>query len=53
MFGLGTVAAVAATAIGVTTNRASAYAPDKDIVDTAVAAGQFKTLAAELAVQVP
>ena len=34
MFGLGTVAAVAATAIGVTTNRASAYALDKDIVET-------------------
>src|SRR5271157_1751867 len=48
MFGLGRVAAVAATVIGIAAGSASAYAADKDIVDTAVAAGQFKTLAAAL-----
>ena len=48
MFGLGKVAAVAATVIGIAAGSASAYAADKDIVDTAVAAGQFKTLAAAL-----
>jgi uncharacterized surface protein with fasciclin (FAS1) repeats len=48
MFGLGKFAAVAATVIGIAAGSASAYAADKDIVDTAVAAGQFKTLAAAL-----
>jgi uncharacterized surface protein with fasciclin (FAS1) repeats len=48
MFGLGRIAAVAATVIGIAAGSASAYAADKDIVDTAVAAGQFKTLAAAL-----
>ena len=48
MFGLGRFAAVAATVIGIAAGSASAYAADKDIVDTAVAAGQFKTLAAAL-----
>jgi uncharacterized surface protein with fasciclin (FAS1) repeats len=48
MFGLGRFAAVAATVIGIAAGSASAYAADKDIVETAVAAGQFKTLAAAL-----
>ena len=48
MFELRRVAAVAATVIGIAVGSASAYAADKDIVDTAVAAGQFKTLAAAL-----
>ena len=48
MFGLGKFAAVAATVIGLAVGGTSAYAADKDIVDTAVAAGQFKTLAAAL-----
>lgn len=48
MFGLGKFAAVAATVIGLAVSGASAYAADKDIVETAVAAGQFKTLAAAL-----
>ena len=48
MFGLGKFAAVAATVIGLAASSASAYAAEKDIVDTAVAAGQFKTLAAAL-----
>ena len=48
MFGLGKFAAVAATVIGIAAGSASAYAADKDIVDTAVATGQFKTLAAAL-----
>lgn len=48
IFGLGRLAAVAATVIGIAAGSASAYAADKDIVDTAVAAGQFKTLAAAL-----
>jgi uncharacterized surface protein with fasciclin (FAS1) repeats len=48
MFGLGRLAAVAATVIGIAAGSASAYAADKDVVDTAVAAGQFKTLAAAL-----
>ena len=48
MFGLGKFAAVAATVIGLAAGSASAYADEKDIVDTAVAAGQFKTLAAAL-----
>jgi uncharacterized surface protein with fasciclin (FAS1) repeats len=48
MFGSGRLAAVAATVISIAVGSASAYAADKDIVDTAVAAGQFKTLAAAL-----
>lgn len=48
MFGLRKLAAVAATVIGIAAGSSSAYAADKDIVDTAVAAGQFKTLAAAL-----
>jgi uncharacterized surface protein with fasciclin (FAS1) repeats len=48
MFGLGKLSAVAATVIGIAPGIASAYAADKDVVDTAVAAGQFKTLAAAL-----
>ncbi len=48
MFGFGRLAAVAATVISVAVGSASAYAADKDIVDTAIAAGQFKTLAAAL-----
>jgi uncharacterized surface protein with fasciclin (FAS1) repeats len=48
MFGIRRFAAVAATVIGIAAGSASAYAADKDIVDTAVAAGQFKTLAAAL-----
>ena len=48
MFRLGKFAAVAATVIGIAAGSASAYAAGKDIVDTAVAAGQFKTLAAAL-----
>jgi uncharacterized surface protein with fasciclin (FAS1) repeats len=48
MFGLGRLATVAATVIGIAAGSATAYAADKDIVDTAVAAGQFKTLTAAL-----
>jgi len=48
MFGFGKLAAVAATVISIAVGSASAYAADKDIVDTAVAGGQFKTLAAAL-----
>ena len=48
MFGIRRFAAVAATVIGIAAGSASAYAAEKDIVDTAVAAGQFKTLAAAL-----
>ena len=48
MLGLRSLAAVAATVIGIAVGSPSAYAADKDIVDTAVAAGQFKTLAAAL-----
>jgi uncharacterized surface protein with fasciclin (FAS1) repeats len=48
MLGLRKFAAVAATVIGLAAGSASAYAADKDIVDTAVAAGQFNTLAAAL-----
>ena len=48
MFGFGRLAAVAAIVTGIAAGSASAYAADKDIVDTAVAAGQFKTLAAAL-----
>ncbi len=48
MSGIGRLSAVAATVIGIAAGSASAYAADKDVVDTAVAAGQFKTLAAAL-----
>ena len=48
MLGLRRLAAVAATVICIAAGSSSAYAADKDIVDTAVAAGQFKTLAAAL-----
>ena len=41
-------AAVAATVIGLSLANSSAYAANQDIVDTAVSAGQFKTLAAAL-----
>jgi uncharacterized surface protein with fasciclin (FAS1) repeats len=42
------LAAVAATVIGLAVGSSSAYAADKDIVETAVAAGQFKTLTAAI-----
>ena len=48
MFGIERFAVVAATVIGMAASSANAYAADKDIVVTAVAAGQFKTLAAAL-----
>ena len=48
MFGFGRLAAVAAIVMGIAAGSATAYAADKDVVDTAVAAGQFKTLAAAL-----
>ena len=48
MLGLRRLAAVAATVIGIAAGSSNAYAADKDIVETAVAAGQFKTLAAAL-----
>ena len=48
MFGLTKFAAVAATIVGLAVGSSTAYAAEKDIVDTAVAAGQFKTLAAAL-----
>lgn len=41
-------AAIAAVALGLTVGRAEAVTAEKDIVDTAVAAGQFETLAAAL-----
>ena len=47
-FGFRKFAAVTATVIGLAAGSASAYAAEKDIVDTAVAAGQFETLAAAL-----
>ena len=48
MFGFRKFAVVTATVIGMAAGSASAYAAEKDIVDTAVAAGQFETLAAAL-----
>jgi uncharacterized surface protein with fasciclin (FAS1) repeats len=48
MLGRGKFATVAAIVIALATGSASAYAANKDIVDTAVAAGQFKTLAAAI-----
>ncbi len=47
-FQIATMAMAAVTALGVTMGAASVRAAEKDIVDTAVAAGQFKTLAAAL-----
>jgi uncharacterized surface protein with fasciclin (FAS1) repeats len=41
-------AAVAATAISLAAGSLPAHAADKDIIDTAIAAGQFKTLATAL-----
>jgi uncharacterized surface protein with fasciclin (FAS1) repeats len=48
MFGFQRLAAVAATVIGIAAASGGAYAASKDIVDTAVGAGQFKTLTAAL-----
>ena len=48
MLGFGRLAAAAAIVMGIAAGSATANAADKDIVDTAVAAGQFKTLAAAL-----
>ena len=45
---LGKAAAIAATVISLAVGSSTAFAAEKDIVDTAVAAGQFKTLAAAL-----
>lgn len=42
------LAAAAATTIGLAVGSSNAFATDKDIVDTAVAAGQFNTLATAL-----
>lgn len=42
------LAAAAAMTIGLAVGSSNAYAADKDIVDTAVAAGQFNTLATAL-----
>ena len=47
-FGIAKLAAVAATVIGLAAGSANVHAASKDVVDTAVAAGQFKTLAAAL-----
>jgi len=47
-FGVVNLAAAAAVAMSVAMGAMSARAADKDIVDTAVAAGQFNTLAAAL-----
>ena len=47
-FGIAKLAAVAATVIGVAVGSLNVHAAAKDVVDTAVAAGQFKTLAAAL-----
>jgi uncharacterized surface protein with fasciclin (FAS1) repeats len=46
--GIAKTAIAAVAAMGVTAGAASVRAADKDIVDTAVAAGQFETLAAAL-----
>ena len=46
--GFGKFAAIAATVVGLAVGSSGAYAAKKDIVDTAVAADQFKTLAAAL-----
>jgi uncharacterized surface protein with fasciclin (FAS1) repeats len=47
-YALTTMAAVAVTAFGLTVGSTNGHAADKDIVDTAVEAGQFTTLAAAL-----
>ena len=47
-FGVVNLVAAAAVAMGVAMGAMSARAADKDIVDTAVGAGQFNTLAAAL-----
>jgi len=47
-FEIANLAMAAVAAVGITFGAASAYAADKDIVDTAVGAGQFNTLAAAL-----
>lgn len=48
MFDLVKFVAVTATVVGVALGSSTAFAADKNIVDTAVSAGQFKTLAAAL-----
>jgi uncharacterized surface protein with fasciclin (FAS1) repeats len=45
---IGKFLALAAATVALTLGSAPAFAADKDIVDTAVSAGQFKTLAAAL-----
>jgi len=47
-FALANIAVAAAAAVALTIGAVSARAAEKDIVDTAVAAGQFSTLAAAL-----
>ncbi len=47
-FEIANLAMAAVAAVGITFGAASARAADKDIVDTAVGAGQFNTLAAAL-----
>ena len=47
-FEIANLAVAAVAAVGVAMGAMSARAADKDIVDTAVAAGQFNTLAAAL-----
>jgi len=46
--GFGKFTAVTATVVGLALGSANAFAANKDIVDTAVSVGQFKTLAAAL-----
>jgi uncharacterized surface protein with fasciclin (FAS1) repeats len=48
MFELRKFATVTTTVIGLALGSSTAFSADRDIVDTAVAAGQFKTLAAAL-----
>lgn len=48
MIGIVKFAAVAVTLLGLSFAGSGAYAAEKDIVDTALAAGKFKTLAAAL-----
>lgn len=47
-FGIANLAAVTAAVVGLAVGSSNLRAAEKDIVDTAVAAGQFKTLAAAL-----
>ena len=47
-FQIASMAIAAVAAMGLMTSTAAVQAADKDIVDTAVSAGQFKTLAAAL-----